>query len=116
MFALFGRPFSSGEEIIQGVRLNARLELPMKPIEYMATMTALNLTPGLADGDMALPLFLQAVALFLQEDIGQHRQGPEADDGCGTHHLILIQAQFFLAIAKEDLNVPTGCDMHKQGL
>ena len=54
---------------------------------------------------MTLPLFLQAVALFLQEDIGQHRQGPEAHDGGGTHHLILIPAQFFLAIAKEDLDL-----------
>ena len=41
MFALFGRPFSGREEYVQGVRLNAGLELPMKPIEHLPTMTAL---------------------------------------------------------------------------
>src|SRR5712692_10482029 len=110
MFALFGRPLSGGEEFIQGVRLNARLELPMKPIEHMSAMAALDLTPGLANSDLTLPLLLQAVALFLQEDIGEHRQGPEAHNSSGAHHLILVQAQFFLAIAKEHLDVPTGRD------
>src|SRR5712691_11294009 len=87
----------------------------MKPIEHMPTMTALDLTPSFANSDMALPLLLQAVALFLQEDIGEHRQGPEAHNGDRAHHLILIQAQFFLAITKEYLDVPTGSDMHEQG-
>jgi hypothetical protein len=88
----------------------------MKPIEHIPTMAALDLTAGLANGDMTLPLLVQAVALFLQEDIGEHRQSPEAHNGDRAHHLILIQAQFFLAIAKEDLDVPTGRDMHEQGL
>src|SRR6266566_7436506 len=64
MFALFGRLFSGGEEVIQGVRFDARLELPMKPIEHMTAMAALDLPPGFANSDMALPLGLQAVALF----------------------------------------------------
>src|SRR6266851_5257956 len=88
----------------------------MKPIEHMSAMAALDLTPGLANSDLTLPLLLQAVALFLQEDIGEHRQGPEAHNSSGAHHLILVQAQFFLAIAKEHLDVPTGRDMHEQGL
>src|SRR6266849_977057 len=116
MFALFGRPLSGGEEVIQGVRLNAGLELPMKPIEYLATMAALDFTASLAHSDVAMPLPLQAVALLLQEDIGQHRQGPEAHDGCRAHHLILVQAQFFLAITEEDLDVPTSGDMGEQRL
>src|SRR5258708_38393922 len=86
----------------------------MKPIEHMSTMATLDLAARLTNGDMALPLFLQAVAFFLQEDIGQHRQGPEAHDRDGAHQLILIQAQFFLAIAKEHFNVPASSDMGEQ--
>ena len=67
MFALFGQPLSSREKFIQGVGLDAGLELPMKPIEHMAPMTALDFTAGLANGDMTLPLLLQTVAFFLQK-------------------------------------------------
>src|SRR5712692_659887 len=88
----------------------------MKPIEHMPTMAALDFLPSLTNSDMTLPLCLQAVALFLQEDIGQHRQRPEAHDGRRAHHLILIPAQFFLAITKEDLDVPAGSDMDEQHL
>src|SRR5712692_8154787 len=79
-------------------------------------MAALDLTPGFAKSDVALPLPLQAVALLLQEDIGQHSQGPEAHESDRTHQLILIPAQFFLAIAEEDLNVPPSRDMGEQHL
>src|SRR2546428_11296326 len=65
MFALFGRPLSSREKLIQGVRFNAGLELPMKPIKHMSTMATLDFTPGFPDRDMALPLLLQAYAFFL---------------------------------------------------
>ena len=68
----------------------------MKPIEQVPPMAALDFTPSLPNGDRALPLRLQAVALFLQEDIGQHGQAPEAHNGTCAHQLILIQAQFFL--------------------
>ena len=37
-------------------------------------MAALDLTSGLTNGDMALPLPRPSVAFFLQEDIGQHHQ------------------------------------------
>jgi hypothetical protein len=106
MFALFGRPFSGGEEVIQAVRFNAGLELAMKPIEHLPTMAALDLTPSFANGDVALPLPLQAVALLLQEDIGQHGQGPEAQESDRTR-LILIPAQLFLAIARSGPQCPT---------
>ena len=56
IFALFGGSLSGGEEVVEGVRFNARLELSMKPIEHMPMMAALDLTPGLTNGDMALPL------------------------------------------------------------
>src|SRR5437879_5407874 len=86
----------------------------MKPIEQLSAMTTLDFTAGLPNADMTLPLLLQAVALFLQEDIGQHRQRPEAHNGRRTHQLIVIQAQFFFAITKEDLNIPPRRDVHEQ--
>jgi hypothetical protein len=115
-FALFGRLLSGGEEVVEGVRFNTRLELSMKPIEHMQTMAMLDLTSSLANGRMALPLCLQAVAFFLQEDIGKPRQGSEAHDGYCAHQLVLIQAQFFFARAFETLVVPTSSDMQEQGL
>lgn len=57
--------------------MDAGLELLMKPIEYMSALAALDVTPSLSNGDMALPLRLQAVTFFLQKDVGQHGQGPE---------------------------------------
>src|SRR6266566_4911413 len=88
----------------------------MKPIKHMPTMATLDLTSGFPDSDMALPLRLQACAFFLQKDIGEHHQGPEAHNGPDAHQLILIQAQFFLAIAKEDFDIPTSCDVQEQRL
>ena len=74
MFALFSQALSGREKFIQSVRLNAGLELSMKPSEQMSPMATLDFTPSLPNGDRALPLRLQAVALFLKEDIGEHRQ------------------------------------------
>ncbi len=37
-------------------------------------------TAGFPNGDMALPMRGLAIALFLREERGQHRQGPEAHD------------------------------------
>ena len=42
------------------------MELPMKPIEQMPPMATLDLTARLPDGDMALPLGLQAIAFFFE--------------------------------------------------
>src|SRR5258708_17037430 len=92
------------------------MELFMKPSEQMSSMATLDFTASLPDGNRALPLRLQAVALFLQEDIGQHRQRPETHNGGGAHQLIVIQAQLFFAIAKEHLDVPPRRDMGKQQL
>ncbi len=86
----------------------------MKPIEHMPPIATLDFAPGLANGDMPLPLGLQAVAFFFQKDIGQHRQGPEAHNGHHAHQLVLIHAQFFFAIAKEDLNLQARRDMYEQ--
>jgi hypothetical protein len=46
----------------------------MKPIEFMPGRAALRLSPVLAEGDMAVPLGLQVVALFLQKDASENRQ------------------------------------------
>src|SRR2546421_9061844 len=86
----------------------------MKPIEDLSTMPTLDFTPRFANGDMTVPLCLQARALFLQEDISEQSQGPETHDGRGAHQLILIQAQFLFAITKEDLNVPSRCDVRQE--
>jgi hypothetical protein len=47
----------------------------MKPSEYLLPLARLNLSTCLTNRDRALPLGLQTVTLFLQEDISQHRQG-----------------------------------------
>src|SRR5947209_16918801 len=114
MFALFGRSVSSREKFIECFRFNTGLELPMKPVEQMPPMATLDFTARLPNGDRALPLGLQAIAFFFEEDIGQHRQRPEANESRGAHQLILVQAQFFLAISKEDFDVPTRGNMREQ--
>jgi hypothetical protein len=96
--------------------LDPRLELRMKPLEYLATMTMLDFPSHLANGEGKLPLLLQAVALFLQKDIGQHRQGPEPHNSGRSHQVIVIQAQFFLPIAEEDFDIPACRHMNEQGL
>src|SRR5947209_8947120 len=68
-------------------------------------MAALDLATGLAHSDRALPLDLQAVLLFLQEDISQHGQSPEAQESRGAHHLTVIQAEFLFAITEEDFDL-----------
>src|SRR5260221_2219610 len=88
----------------------------MKPIEDLSTMPTLHFTPRLTNRDMTVPLCLQARTLFLQEDISEQGQCPEAHDGRGTHQLILIQAQFLFPIAKEDLNVPSRRDVRQEPL
>ncbi len=87
----------------------------MKPIEDRATMATLDVAPSLANGHRALTLLLQPVALFLQEDVRQQGQRPETQERRGTHQLIVVQTQFFLAIAKKHLDVPALGDMLQQG-
>jgi hypothetical protein len=81
-------------------------ELLMKPLKDQATLATLDLTASLTKSNGALPLLLQAVLFFFQEDIGQHRQRPEAYKSCGVHQLIVIQAQLFFPIFEENLNGP----------
>jgi alcohol dehydrogenase-like protein len=70
IFALFGRAASGGEQVVQGVRLDARLELRMKPEQDVAPQTPLDFPSRLANRDGALLLGLQALPFFFQEDIG----------------------------------------------
>ncbi len=93
--------------------MNARLELLKEPEKDTATLATLDFAASFSNGDRAL---LQAVLLFLQEDVGKPRQGPEAQDGGGTHHLIVVQAQFLFAVAEKHLDVPACSDMGEQGL
>ena len=79
---------SGGKKVIEGIRLNAREKLLMKPLKDQATMATLDLTASLAKGNRALPLLLQATLLFFQENVSQHRQRPEAYKSCGVHQLI----------------------------
>src|SRR5260370_39806259 len=79
-------------------------------------MAALDLAASFANGDRTLPLLLQAVLLVFQEDVGEHGQRPQAQDGGGAHQLIVIQAQFLFAGACENLDVPARRDMGKQRL
>jgi hypothetical protein len=72
----------------------------MQPLEDVSTKAALDFASRFFNGDKALPLDLQAVLLFLEEDISQHGQSREAQDGGGAHHLIVIQAEFLFAIAR----------------
>ncbi len=79
-------------------------------------MTTLDSPLRLANGDLALPLCLQAISLLLHEDIGKHCQGLEAHNGGGTHELVVIQAQFLLAITKKHFDVPPRRDVRQQRL
>ena len=77
----------------------------MKPIQDRATMARLDFAAGLANGHRVLTVLLQPIAFFLQEDVRQHGQRPEMQERRGTHQLILVHTQFFLAIAEKHLNV-----------
>ncbi len=79
----------------------------MQPLEDVSTMAALDFASRFSNGDRALPLDLQAVLLFLEEDISQHGQSPEAQDGGGAHQLIVVQAEFLFAIARSGPQSPS---------
>ena len=79
-------------------------------------MKTLDLTTRFTKGDRTLPLLLQAIPLFIEKGIGKQGQAPKAHERSGTHELILVQAEFFLAIGKEDFNVPTCRDVLQQPL
>ena len=111
MFADFDEAASSGQQVVQGVRLNAGLELLKEPEKQQTPMAALDVTAGLAHGDRALPLPRHSALLFFQEGIGQHHQSPEAQDGLRAHQLVLVQAKFLFAIGEEHFNVPARRDV-----
>jgi hypothetical protein len=80
IFALFGRATSGGEQVVQGVRLDARLELRMKPEQDVAPQTPLEFPSRLANRDGALLLRRPPLPFFFQEDIGKPRQRPETQE------------------------------------
>jgi hypothetical protein len=42
-----------------------------------------------------------------QRDLSKHRQRSKAQEGTRAHDLVMIQAQLFLAILEENLDLPT---------
>src|SRR5258708_1137118 len=88
----------------------------MQPLKQAATMATLDLAASFANSDRALPREAQALLFFLKKDVGEHRQRPKSQNGRSTHQLIVVQAQFLLAIAEEDLDVPPCRDMRQQRL
>jgi hypothetical protein len=68
----------------------------MKPSEDIVAMAALDFASRFPNRDGALPLHLQAVRLFFEEDVGKPRQGPGTHNGSSAHQLIVIQTQFLL--------------------
>jgi hypothetical protein len=88
----------------------------MQPLKQTATMATLDLASSFANGNRALPRDLQALLFFLQKDVGEHRQRPKPQNGRSAHQLIVVQAEFLLAITQENLDVPACRDMREQGL
>jgi hypothetical protein len=68
------------------------------------------------NGDMMLPRGLQTNPFFIQTGIGKQGQTPEAHECRSTHQLVLIQAEFLLAIGEEDFDLPSRTDVFQQAL
>ena len=83
----------------------------MQPLKQAATMTTLDLAASFANAHRALPQDAQASPFFIEKDVGKHRQRPKAQEGTRAHDLVMIQAQLFLAILEENLDLPTRRDM-----
>src|SRR5947209_5252104 len=88
----------------------------MEQLKQAATMATLDLASSFANGDRPLPRDTQALLFLLKKDVSEHRQRPKPHNGRSTHQLIVVQAQFLLAIAEEDLDVPACRDMREQCL
>lgn len=88
----------------------------MQPLEDVSTMAALDFASRFSNGNRALPRDPQALLFFLQKDVGEHRQRPKPQNGRSAHQLIVVQAEFLLAITQEHLDVPACRDMREQGL
>src|SRR5712692_10399975 len=87
----------------------------MQPLKQTAPVAALDLAPSFTNTHRALPQDPQALLFFLQKDVGEHRQGPKAQQGRRAHELIMVPAQLFLAILEENLDLPPRRDMRQQG-
>lgn len=88
----------------------------MQPLTHQTTLAALDVAASLAQGDGTRKRRVHAGLLFLQEDASPQGQKPETHDGGGTHQLRVIQAEFLVAIAKEDVHIPACRAMGEQGL
>ncbi len=98
-------PRLSSEEFKQRRVSDPLLELLSKPKQELASMKTLDLAARLANGEGALPSLLQMSPFFIEKRVGEQGQTPEAHERGGTHELILIQAELFLAISKENFDV-----------
>src|SRR5712692_959371 len=86
----------------------------MQPLKQTAPVAALDLVPSFTNTYRALPQDAQALLFFLQKDVGEHRQGPKAQQGRRTHELVMVPAQLFLAILEENLDLPPRRDRCQQ--
>lgn len=92
------------------------LELLAKPEEKRALMKTLDLPTHFATGDRALPWLLHAISCFIEKGAGKQGQTPKAHERRGTHELLRVQAERFLAIGSEDVAVPARREMSQQPL
>src|SRR5688500_5990 len=95
------------------------LKLLAQPIEQMDTVGALDGALdgalGVANRDVLLSGSGKAGAFLLKKDVGGQHQGPEADNRRRAHQLILVEAEQFFRVGKQNLDVPTHGQMADQG-
>src|SRR3989304_516769 len=87
----------------------------MNPIHDVTPMPALHFTTGVTKRNMDVLLTLQAVTLFIQENVSSHNERPKAQDSGGIHELVVVKTQQVFGVAEQDFDVPTGSDMLEQG-
>jgi hypothetical protein len=101
--------------LIKVSRRNSAEKLVKEPIEKMTPMTLTNMTNSITNGGMGLAQALQPVTFSIKEEVSNHNQRPEALDSQGVHQLVVVEAEEFFGVGKENLNIPTGSDMSQQG-
>src|SRR5579859_7608312 len=86
----------------------------------MAGMGTLNGTARFANTDGLLLFETQSGALFIEKNVGDHDQSPEAKNGGSGHELVMVDTQDIFGVLKEDLNLPSSGDVldqaHQVGL
>jgi hypothetical protein len=88
-----------GLDLLDG---RACLEVSLQPGQEIVLMLFLQSPSDIAPGRT-----VRAQRFLLSQEIAQTgNQGPEANNGFGTHQLVMVSAQQVLVIFKQDLNRP----------